>query len=175
MNLISRLCNAVSVVQAGFAFSQISDGLSLIVSSLTSLSALAAQTERLYALCKALDLLHAGKPGSVCGAGTSETGTLPDAGSGEGKLQLTGIIQRTLVPTSSRTVLFLDHVSVSTPYVIADELSLEVSTGQSLLIMGPSGCGKSSLLRVIAGLWTHGEGSIATVPKKVCCFTEFPA
>lgn len=33
-------------------------------------------------------------------------------------------------------------------------------SGESLLIMGPSGCGKSSLLRVIAGLWTTGTGSI---------------
>lgn len=33
-------------------------------------------------------------------------------------------------------------------------------TGESLLVMGPSGCGKSSLLRIIAGLWTVGGGTI---------------
>lgn len=32
--------------------------------------------------------------------------------------------------------------------------------GESLLVMGPSGCGKSSLLRVIAGLWTVGSGTV---------------
>jgi ABC-type uncharacterized transport system fused permease/ATPase subunit len=32
--------------------------------------------------------------------------------------------------------------------------------GESLLVMGPSGCGKSSLLRIIAGLWTVGSGTI---------------
>jgi ABC-type dipeptide/oligopeptide/nickel transport system ATPase subunit len=32
--------------------------------------------------------------------------------------------------------------------------------GESLLVMGPSGCGKSSLLRIIAGLWTVGSGTL---------------
>jgi hypothetical protein len=32
--------------------------------------------------------------------------------------------------------------------------------GESLLVMGPSGCGKSSLLRVVAGLWTVGSGTV---------------
>jgi putative ATP-binding cassette transporter len=27
-------------------------------------------------------------------------------------------------------------------------------------VMGPSGCGKSSLLRIIAGLWTVGSGTL---------------
>lgn len=52
-------------------------------------------------------------------------------------------------------------------YLIADELSLTVTRGMTLLLMGPSGCGKSSLLRVIAGLWTHGQGAIACVDNKV--------
>jgi putative ATP-binding cassette transporter len=177
-------CSALGALQASFAFSRISEGLSLIISSLTRLSALAAQTERLHALCGALDLLRSGKPGCVYATETSEADTLLEAVPGKEKLRLTGRIQHTLVASNSRTVLRLDRVSVSTPntaggeqapYVIADALSLEVSAAQSVLIMGPSGCGKSSLLRVIAGLWTHGEGSIATVPKKVCYFAEFPA
>lgn len=37
----------------------------------------------------------------------------------------------------------------------AQDLSIEVSKGQSLLVVGHSGCGKSSLLRAIAGEPLH--------------------
>lgn len=39
-------------------------------------------------------------------------------------------------------------------------ISLELKSGEGLLIMGSSGCGKSSLLRAIAGLWNSGTGVI---------------
>ena len=52
-------------------------------------------------------------------------------------------------------------------YVVADDLSFSVEVGDSLLIMGPSGCGKSSLLRVMAGLWTQGSGSIQCAAQQV--------
>lgn len=52
-------------------------------------------------------------------------------------------------------------------YLVADELALTVTRGMTVLLMGPSGCGKSSLLRVIAGLWTHGRGEIECVSGKV--------
>eukprot|EP00892_Ulva_mutabilis_P009492 jgi/Ulvmu1/6915/UM031_0122.1 len=51
-------------------------------------------------------------------------------------------------------------------YLVADGLALTVMRGMTVLLMGPSGCGKSSLLRVIAGLWTHGSGDIACVEGK---------
>ena len=40
---------------------------------------------------------------------------------------------------------------------------LNISSGQSLLIMGPSGAGKTSLLRVLCGLWEVSGGSSAGV------------
>lgn len=40
------------------------------------------------------------------------------------------------------------------------ELDLEVSAGETLVLVGPSGCGKSTTLRMVAGLDTPDRGSI---------------
>lgn len=59
--------------------------------------------------------------------------------------------------------LAVEHLNLQTPNyqrTLVEDLSIELSTGQGLLLMGPSGCGKSSLLRAIAGLWTSGTGTI---------------
>ena len=41
-----------------------------------------------------------------------------------------------------------------------DDLSLDVSDGEFLVLVGPSGCGKSTLLRVIAGLEEISTGTV---------------
>jgi len=61
-------------------------------------------------------------------------------------------------------VLQLCNISIMIPgeeprYLIRD-VDFTVQRGQRLLIVGASGKGKSSLLRVIAGLWTYGKGTI---------------
>ncbi len=59
--------------------------------------------------------------------------------------------------------LAIEHLSLQTPNyqrTLVEDLSVEIPTGQGLLVMGPSGCGKSSLLRAIAGLWNTGQGKI---------------
>jgi phospholipid/cholesterol/gamma-HCH transport system ATP-binding protein len=43
---------------------------------------------------------------------------------------------------------------------VLNRLSLEVSTGQRLVIMGPSGTGKSTLLRVLVGTLQPDRGSV---------------
>ncbi len=42
-----------------------------------------------------------------------------------------------------------------------DSVSLEIGSGEFLVLVGPSGCGKSTLLRMIAGLEEVSEGTIA--------------
>lgn len=59
--------------------------------------------------------------------------------------------------------LKLENLTVLTPdksKTLATDLSFELRSKQSLLIMGASGTGKSSVLRTIAGLWPTGGGSL---------------
>ncbi|WP_303657490.1 ABC transporter ATP-binding protein [Halomarina pelagica] len=44
--------------------------------------------------------------------------------------------------------------------VAVDGLTLEVESGEFLVLLGPSGCGKSTTLRMIAGLETPTDGTI---------------
>jgi multiple sugar transport system ATP-binding protein len=44
--------------------------------------------------------------------------------------------------------------------VAVDNLSLQVESGEFLVLLGPSGCGKTTTLRMIAGLETPSDGSI---------------
>jgi ABC-type sugar transport system ATPase subunit len=43
---------------------------------------------------------------------------------------------------------------------VVDEVSLDVASGETLVILGPSGCGKTTLLRLIAGLEVPDGGEI---------------
>ena len=41
-----------------------------------------------------------------------------------------------------------------------DDVSLEIGSGEFMVLVGPSGCGKSTLLRMIAGLEEVTDGEI---------------
>jgi putative ATP-binding cassette transporter len=58
--------------------------------------------------------------------------------------------------------LILDSLTVRTPAeaVLVDKLSFTLSNATSLLIRGKSGIGKTTLLRAVAGLWPHVDGTI---------------
>src|SRR5918997_1265897 len=53
------------------------------------------------------------------------------------------------------------------PVRAVDELSLEVSDGEFLVLVGPSGSGKSTALRMLAGLEDVDEGAIQIGGKDV--------
>ena len=59
--------------------------------------------------------------------------------------------------------IILRGVNMFTPgheIKLLDQLSLYIPPGRNTIITGRTGCGKSSLLRLIAGIWTSGEGEI---------------
>jgi NitT/TauT family transport system ATP-binding protein len=47
-----------------------------------------------------------------------------------------------------------------TPFIALDDVSLDVSTGEFMVLVGPSGCGKSTLLDLLAGLTKPSNGRI---------------
>jgi multiple sugar transport system ATP-binding protein len=55
--------------------------------------------------------------------------------------------------------------------IAVDAVSLDIESGEFLVLVGPSGCGKSTLLRMIAGLEEVTEGSISIDGNDV---TELP-
>jgi multiple sugar transport system ATP-binding protein len=58
--------------------------------------------------------------------------------------------------------IVLEHVTKSFDGRVAavDDVSLEIESGEFLVLVGPSGCGKSTLLRMIAGLEEVTSGTI---------------
>ena len=52
-------------------------------------------------------------------------------------------------------------------HVALDGISVEISTGETAVILGPSGCGKTTLLRVIAGLEVPDAGEVLLEGAKV--------
>src|SRR2546423_14919629 len=51
--------------------------------------------------------------------------------------------------------------------LVVDDLSLEVSDGEFVVLLGPSGCGKTTTLRMIAGLERPTSGEILIEDQRV--------
>jgi multiple sugar transport system ATP-binding protein len=55
--------------------------------------------------------------------------------------------------------------------IVVDDLSLEISDGEFVVLLGPSGCGKTTTLRIIAGLEQATSGNILIEGK---CVNDLP-
>ncbi|GJQ10265.1 hypothetical protein GpartN1_g2056.t1 [Galdieria partita] len=133
------------ISQSISAFNHILSDLSIIVNRFEQLSQFSAGIDRLGEFLEVLESIE---------------GDVKDAG-----------IQRR---ETEDILLELRNISIMIPseeprYLIRD-VNLKVERGQRLLIVGASGKGKSSLLRVIAGLWTCGSGTVLCPSLKDTCF-----
>lgn len=131
------------VTQAGFAFAQVLGALSIIVFNFGSLSSYAAVITRLGAFWDAFNELE---------------------GKGSDSLPTIKVIQ-------DEKIEFKD-VTIYTPkrdQTLVQDLSFALNS-ERLLITGESGSGKSSIFRIIAGLWTAGQGTVWRPPISKCMF-----
>lgn len=122
------------IVEATGAFSAIMTSLTILINNLEDLSRYAAGVRRVYTL--SASLRKAASP-------------VPE---GRGSIHI-----------QPAEELAFDKVTLETPNydrTLIRELTASVPRGQSLMIVGGSGLGKSSLLRMMAGLWTSGAGTL---------------
>jgi len=125
------------VSEAQGAFVRVFFSLNLVVARFQALTTFGAGINRLYSFAEFLE---------------QATASVPDSSD-----------QQPTIQTIEADHLAVEHLTLETPNyqrTLVEDLSVELSPGQGLLVIGPSGCGKSSLLRAIAGLWKSGNGTI---------------
>ncbi|MBM3857760.1 MAG: ABC transporter ATP-binding protein/permease [Verrucomicrobia bacterium] len=79
----------------------------------------------------------------------------------------TTLPQKILIKKENTSSIIVSDLQLELPHgkKLLHPINLEIARGEKILLKGPSGCGKSTFLRALAGLWTHGEGSII-LPKE---------
>jgi putative ATP-binding cassette transporter len=119
------------LMQIGSVFGQVQDALSWFINTFTSLAEWKASINRL-----------AGFHAAVMSADENEANLK--------------------VERNNVGAILLDRLSLQLPdgQKLSKELTMDLQSGQRILVSGPSGCGKSTLFRAMAGIWPYGEGSI---------------
>jgi vitamin B12/bleomycin/antimicrobial peptide transport system ATP-binding/permease protein len=163
------------VTEAQGAFIQVFFSLNLIVARFQELTSFGAGINRLYTFAEGLGQVERDSRPPAVQAESVEPSNATESDAAE--------IETTLAPRTAEPQTDIDPVAAAHPTItteisdrlaicnltlftpnyqqmLVQNLSVELSPGEGLLIRGPSGCGKSSLLRAIATLWTSGSGTL---------------
>ncbi|MBW4550988.1 MAG: ABC transporter ATP-binding protein/permease [Aphanocapsa sp. GSE-SYN-MK-11-07L] len=128
------------VSEAQGAFIRVFFSLNLVVARFDSLTTFGAGVKRLFTFAEALEQSTT----------EAEAANNPE-----------------IIQTEIASALALERMTLQTPNrkrTLVEQLSVQLASGEGLLVRGPSGCGKSSLLRAIAGLWRTGSGKVLRPP-----------
>ncbi len=136
--------------QASIAFSQVLFSVSYIVNNIDRLAAFSASISRLEGFQGKVESISAEMAEFVAAEQASAGGAM---GAGAGAVRPESIL-----------VSHVDLVPPRTNRLLVQDLSLEVTANQRLLVVGPSGCGKTSFLRLVSGLWPPAAGNVQRPP-----------
>ncbi|MEA5413196.1 ABC transporter ATP-binding protein/permease [Synechococcus sp. BA-120 BA3] len=136
--------------QASIAFYQVLSSVSYIVNNIDRLAAFSASISRLEGFQGKVESISAEMAEFVAAEQASAGGAM---GAGAGAVRPESIL-----------VSHVDLVPPRTNRLLVQDLSLEVTANQRLLVVGPSGCGKTSFLRLVSGLWPPAAGNVQRPP-----------
>lgn len=119
------------LIQTLKAFGEVQDALSFFVDSYTSIAEWQAVVKRLLGFVDHMETVE--------------------------KLKV-----ETTIAEANVERLAIQNLTVALPSgeTLLQDVNLQVSSGEKLLITGASGCGKSTFMRTISGIWPFGKGSI---------------